>query len=268
VKKETHVPEWMLERYLLNELPRKKRRQLEKDLEQDPALRAALEKLRLTDRQILSTYPADRMIPEIMKRAALLKREPAAPRRWRLAWMAAPVLALAVFLLVILPPFIQKRLLVSENSRPENYIGTKGSRRLSAPGLQLYRRSGSIEEILRHGDQARDGDLIQIAYNAGGETYGVVLSIDGAGVVTLHFPETPDGDTALQSGPWVFLPQAYELDPAPRFERFFFITAKKTIPTIVILEKARELAAGSETAMTDKLDLPETFRQFSLTLRK
>ena len=268
MNKETHVPEWMLERYLLDELPRKKRRQLEKELEQNPALRAELENLRIADRQILSTYPADRMIPEILKRAALTKRIPAAPRRWRWTWVAAPALALALFLLVILPPILQRRLAVPENSRPEDYIGMKGSGpvSLSAPGLQIFR--GGNGEPLQNGDGARAGELLQVAYVPGGQTHGVILSIDGGGSVTLHFPDKIDGDTALQSDRRIFLANAFELDQAPRFERFFFITAKEPLPTATVLEKARELAANAHKAMTGQLDLPVRFRQFSLLVRK
>lgn len=264
------VPEWLLERYLLDELPRKERRQLEKELEQDPALRTELEKLRRSDQQILSAYPAERMIPEILKRAALTKAEPAAHRPWRLAWLAAPALALVVFLLVILPPILQRRLAVSENSRPEDYIAVKGSGPISpsASGLRIYRRSGGVDQILRNGETARAGDLLQVTYIAGSEIYGVVLSIDGAGSVALHFPEQEDGDTALQRGRRVFLPQAYKLDQAPLFERFFFITAKEPLPTATILEKAGELAADQDKAMTAGLDLPGGFRQYSLLVRK
>jgi anti-sigma factor RsiW len=71
VNKETRVPDWMLERYLLDELPRKERRQMEKELERDPALRATLEKLRQDDRRVLAAYPPDQVIPQILKRAAL-----------------------------------------------------------------------------------------------------------------------------------------------------------------------------------------------------
>jgi hypothetical protein len=262
------IPEWLLERYLLDELPRKKRRQLEKELEQDPVLRAELEKLRRSDRQILSAYPAERVIPEILKRAALSKPGPAAPHRWRLAWMAAPALALALFMLVILPPILQRRLAVSENSRSEDYIGTKGSGIISAPGLQLYRKSDGADRILRNGETARAGDLLQVAYVPGGRTHGVILSIDGAGSVTLHFPGKPDGDTALPSSRRVFLANAFELDQAPRFERFFFITAKEPLPTAAILEKARQLAADQDHAETAGLDLPVGFGQYSLLIRK
>ena len=257
------IPEWLLERYLLDELPRKERRQLEIELERDPALRAELERLRLADRQILSTYPAERVIPEILKKAALARPAAPAPRPWRLAWVAAPALALALFLLVILPPLLQRRLGISED-----YIGMKGGGSLSGPALQLYRKGGGADQILRNGEAARAGDLLQLACIPGGQTHGVILSIDGAGSVTLHFPEKTDGDTGLPNRRRVFLPQAYELDQAPGFERFFLITAKEPLPTAAILEKAGELAADSSRAETAGLDLPARFGQFSLLVRK
>jgi hypothetical protein len=268
VNKETHVPDWMLERYLLGELPRKKRRQLEKRLDQDPALRAELEKMRLSDRQVLSTYPPERMIPEILKRAALTKPRPASPRRRYLAWVAAPALALALFLLVILPPLIQRRLAVPENTGPGDYIGSKGGVPVSTPGLRLYRRNGGGDEILKNGETARAGDLLQLAYSSGGETHGAIVSIDGRGVVTLHYPEDASTDTALKPGRQILLPKAYELDDAPRFERFFFITARENFSLAEILEKARELAADRDQAMTGDLKLPGHLRQFSLLIRK
>jgi hypothetical protein len=267
---EKHEIEWMLERYLLDELPQKKSRQLEKELAQNPALRAELEKLRISDRHIGATYPAERMIPEIMKRAATAKPAPAAPQRWRLAWAAVPALALTLLLLVYLPPLFQRRPTVSENSRPEEYVGTKGGEPVSpsAPALQLFKKSNGAERILSDGETARAGDLLQLVYLPAGQTHGVIFSIDGGGAATLHFPEKKDGSTALRDGRRVFLASAYELDRAPRFERFFFITAREPLPTAAILEKATALAADQNRAMTRRLDLPDRFGQYSLLVRK
>lgn len=270
MNQETKVPEWLLERYLLGELPRKKHRQLEKELEQNPALRAELEKLRVSDRQVLSTYPPELMIPQLLKRAALIKPEPTAHRRSLLIWIGAPALALAVLLLVILPPFIQQRLNFSENSGPEDYTGLKGSGLISAkgPGLQIYRKGSGAVKILRNGESARAGELLQVAYVPGNQTHGIILSIDGAGSVTLHFPEKADGSTVLQNNRKVLLANAFELDLAPRFERFFFITGKEPLPTAAILAVAGELAADPDKAMVERLDLPGHYGQFSLLLRK
>jgi len=270
VNKEKHVPDWKLERYLLDELPRQERRQMEQELQRDPDLRAELEKLRQSDRQILSTYPAEQAISQILKKAALARPQPTARRRWRLAWVAAPALALALLLLVILPPILQRRLAISENSKAGEYTAIKGDERPvpKAPDLLLYRRGPDGDQILPDGATARTGDLLQVAYSAAGRTHGVILSIDGAGTVTLHFPAKENGDTALRSGRNILLPQSYELDRAPRFERFFFITATAPLPVAAILEKARQLADDPDNAMAGQLDLSGRYRQVSLLLRK
>jgi len=270
VSNDHQVPDWMWERYLLDELPGKKRRQLAKMLEQDPALRDRLQKLRLADRQVLSAYPPERMIPEILKRAALDKPRPATPRRWRLAWAAAPALALAVLLLLILPPLIQRRLETSGAAGSEEYIGTKGGGVFprALPGLQVYRRDGERSVLLRDGGRVRAGDLLQVAFIPAGQTHGVILSIDGAGAVTLHFPATEESDTALPGGSRVFLPRAYELDDSPGFERFIFVASGGPLPVAAILEKAWALAGDRGRAATGSLDLAGDQRQYSLLLRK
>ncbi len=262
------IPGWMLERYLLGELPRRRRRLMEKELDRDPALRAELEKLKLADREILRAYPADQVIPQLMKRAALERPRPATPRRWRLARVAVPALAAAVFLLVILPPLLQRRLPPGEAPGHEDYVGAKGVAAPS-PALQVFRcQRGGAEEALQDGDLAQAGDVLQLAYLPGRATHGVILSIDGDGGVTLHFPECAGCGTALQGDRCTLLASAFELDQAPRFERFFFITAREPLPTAAILEKARALAADPERAMTGPLDLPARFGQFALRVRK
>ena len=270
MNKETSVPEWILERYLLDELPRKQRRQMEKELENDPSLRAALEKLRQDDRRVLGAYPPDQVIPQILKRAALARPEAKAARQWRLTWVAGPALALALFLLVILPPILQRRLVAPGDPATGEYTGVKGGQHpaLATTTLLLYRRVAGSDQPLRDGATARPGDLLQLAYAAGGQTHGVILSIDGSGSISLHFPQRPDGDTALRGRGRVFLADAFELDAAPRFERFFFITAGEPLSAAAILEKARELAASGDRAMTGKLDLPAGHEQHSLLLRK
>jgi hypothetical protein len=58
------------------------------------------------------------------------------------------------------------------------------------------------------------------------------------------------------------------LDAAPRFERFFLVTAREPLSAAAILEKARQLAADGSRAMTARLDLPAGYGQHSLLLRK
>ena len=268
----TAVPtdrEWLLERYLLGELPPPERRRLERELRDDPGLRAELERLRRSGQRILDDYPAERMVPEILKRAERAAA-PAAPRpRLRLAWLAAPALVAAMLLLVVLPPLLRRQ--PPGRALPGNdaYVGlTGGGAASAAPGLRIYRRHGDAIAVLGDGEWAEAGDLLQLAYVPGGQAYGVILSIDGAGAVTLHFPEKPNGDTALGKGRRVLLPRAYELDRAPGFERFFFVSGGEAVPTATVMEQARALAADRGRAMSGQLELPARFRQASLLLRK
>jgi hypothetical protein len=271
MSKERQIPDWLLESYLLNELSPKRRRQLEKELRENPALRAKLEELSCSDREILNEYPAARLVPDIQKRAAAIQQaQIARPARLRFVLVAVPAMALAIIMLVILPPIFRQKHSLAPKIDREPYIGVKGEKglSLSTPGLQIFRKDGGNVEKLSDGSQAAAGDLLQLAYIRGDESHGVIVSIDGRGSVTLHFPAHARGDTALKIGHPIFLPTAYKLDTAPRFERFLFVTAKEKIPVNEILEKARNLASDQGSAMTAKLNLPDRFQQFSLLIRK
>ena len=70
----------------------------------------------------------------------------------------------------------------------------KGLRPVSAD-LSAHATAGS--ETLADGAIARPGDLLRVGYSAVGRRYGVILSIDGRGVVTL----APAGDRRHAAGP-------------------------------------------------------------------
>ena len=128
-------------------------------------------------------------------------------------------------------------------TRPD-WDGLKGDR------LRIYRRVGAREEPLAAGQRVSEGDIIQVAYVAGGAARGVIVSVDGAGQVTRHFPEAAHGSNALKAGSVVALPHSYELDDAPRFERFFFVFAEPGVPlnTAEVEDAAWALARSGEAA--------------------
>jgi hypothetical protein len=97
----------------------------------------------------------------------------------------------------------------------------------------------------------------------------VIASVDGAGVVTLHYPlreDAPPEATAMAPEPHA-LPHAYALDDAPRFERFFFITGSDPLDVGQTLAALRLLALREDSA-TAGLELPTGLHQWSLRLRK
>jgi hypothetical protein len=132
-----------------------------------------------------------------------------------------------------------------------DYEGIKGP-----PSLHVFRKAGKAAERLADGAAARAGDELQLAYNAKGKRFGALLSLDGAGRVTFHLPETGGKAEALPRG-LVTLPHAYQLDAAPAFERFVLVVGDKPFDLGALPDFVRGAApppAGTES--------------FSFTVRK
>ena len=126
----------------------------------------------------------------------------------------------------------------------------------------------ATSERLETGDQADEGDLLQLSYLAAGRSHGVILSIDGRGAVTLHWPDRRGGATALVPSGEVRLDHAYELDDAPGFERFFLVTGADALDVNAILDAAEDLAADADRARDGALALAEGLEQRSVLLLK
>lgn len=262
----TKAPDLHVEKALLGELPA--------GASLPAGSEAQIEALRADDAAVLDRYPARRVAAEVDRRL----REEHEPRRmWQLAWAPAAI-ALALVVGWSMRPHAP---IISGNGGDPIVAGPdeitlKGG---VQPELRIYLKRGDRPgqaERLRDGSPVRGGDVVQLAYLAAGRRAGVIVSIDGRGSATLHHP--PAGATgttgatpaSLQStGAEVPLPSAYKLDDAPRFERFFFVTAadpaKLDVQTIV--GAARTLAQGP-AAERDPLPLPPSLQQSSLRLRK
>ena len=135
-----------------------------------------------------------------------------------------------------------------------------------AQALHRDRERGRVEQLGASDARARANDLLQLSYRVARADFGLIFSIDGRGTVTRHFP---DGDEAaqLEAGALIPLPRSYELDDAPRFERFFLVTGAKPFDSAAVVEAARSLAA-SGSAEQGALSLPAGLAQKALTLRK
>lgn len=246
------VPTWLLERLLADDLDAEERASVLRRLEAEPGGRERLDALRDSNREILDRYPPARMAERIRNLAAPEKRV-APDKRW-LALAFAPACALA--LLILLP---------DGGGPATEEIRTKGI----GPHLQVFRQRKAAPERLANGAWIEPGDRLQLRYVAAGKSHGAIFSLDGAGVVSLHHPM---GATAapLDEGDAVALPFAFELDDAPGFERFFFVTGDAPFPLEPLLSAARSLGKA-EGADSDALPLPPEFgalQQSSFLVRK
>jgi len=244
---EPRLPDIVLERYRLNDLPTAEYQLLSDRLRSDAALRLRLESLDQSDTEIRRDYQPDVFIQRIQQQSA-------APADRRFTALALPGVLVAALILAVLLPRIGP--------------GEGGGDRIKGalPGLAAYRKTNSGSEILTDGAIAHNGDVIRLGYRAAGRPYGVILSIDGRGAVTLHLPPNGDQAASLQNEPTVLLDTAYELDDAPRWERFYFVTGETSFAVQPVMDAARRAALTSRPQ--PRLELPRGLEQSTLVLQK
>jgi len=228
-------------------------------LRRDPQLVERVQQTEDDNALFHARFPAEEQLEAIQRKVHLANtREAVARRRVVLggAGLLVPLAAAATVMLVA-PELIVGEREIPMETRPKGLN----------PALAVHRKvDGSKPEALSSGTVASVGDVLQISYRSGNATHGVVLSIDGNGAVSLHFPESVAGNTRLDPDGFVELPHGYALDDAPRYERFFFVTDDAPIDARAVLEAAQALPAGD--AATAPLALASELGQTSFLLRK
>ncbi len=268
---EPRVPDIILERYRLNELPQREADRLTDRLRDDAALRDRLDRLARSDDEMRGNGAAEQ-IEERVRRRVAGQDSPGGRRSRRLASWALPALAAAatIFIGVVARTPAPPREGTGASSATDGERAKGGLR----PALALYRRTANGSETLADGAVARAGDLVRVGYRPAGRSYGVILSIDGRGAVTMHLPPAGDRAAALDRGTTALLDQAYELDDAPEWERFYFVTGDTAFPVAPVMEAARRAAtdrpstplrAGRPPAT---LALPRGLEQSTFSLQK
>ena len=264
------VPDLLVERLALGELSSTEAAEVRRRL--GDTADARLEELRLSDKEILVHHPPARVAEEIRRRAGTSTASTAVG--W--AWLVAPAMLAAVALLawVALRPGLDPsptgpRVAVGPSVSDDGADAGPEPTRLKGPPSLVVRRAEAGElRVLEDGAQVEPGALLQVFYRAQGRRHGVVLSVDGAGTVTLHFPAQSDGDTRLTTRGETPLPTSYELDDAPDFERFFFVASKERPVSVREVEQAAQDLVARGRAETGELALPEGLDQDTVLLRK
>lgn len=265
--------DYYLERYILGELPEEDAQEIRRRASSDPEILAALENIESSNRSILLRYPPSAIKENLLQRLAgarksergrLIRKTP-----FRRALTIASACAAAVILFVIVRPSLRKEGIRVGPQAGEEYSQAKGTEALDLSKTQLlvFRKNKDGVEMLGDGSLSKAGDLLQLAYVAAQAPYGIILSIDGRGGVTLHYPQG-DETTNLTQNKRVLLPHAIELDDAPGFERFFFLTSDSPIDPADIIGRAGSLAADSGSARVEKLEVREGIEQSSIIILK
>ncbi|MGB1014911.1 MAG: hypothetical protein ACPG4T_12310 [Nannocystaceae bacterium] len=230
---------------------------------------ALLAQVEASNVAILASHPPSRAAAVITRRLGDAKPQRS---RW---WAFAPMVAVtAIVLLLIRIPGEPTEVVEDVPSveidsqghgQPDDGILLKGAE----SRLVIHRQTAAGPERLHDGQVVAEGDVLQVSYIAAGARQGVIVSIDGRAVATQHFPPPAEaGTNTLEQGGAIPLATAYELDDAPQFERFFFVTSDDATPVQadVVFQAATTLAAsGDEMAL---LPLPANLSQHVVLLRK
>ena len=224
------ISDFKLERYLLGELPEKEMRELQERELSDEIFAARVSEMREQGKRFLAENPfaalEERL--DMDRHVADAPRDDVGAARNTL-WLkvaAALVIALGVFSAVVLNRNVET--FDSQNASMEvamadvdNGTRIKGMQ----ASLEVWKKTGDSAVQMVNLGNASEGDEIQLRYRVPQKCFGMLLSMDGNGTVTMH---VGDGNNAveLEPGKMTTLPFAYKLDNAPKFEKFFLLTSQ------------------------------------------
>ncbi len=272
------INEYYLERYVLGELPEEETEEILHLASEYPEIKDALQKIELSNQNILSLYPASKVKANLLSRHEK-RLHKSIVSRWldmsslsskRIFAVSSVSAALLLFLIFFVLPESNRKTGINPYDAEPDFSLVKGISHIDLTKTQLlvFRKNKEDVEILDSGTLSNKGDLLQLAYVAAHEPYGIILSIDGRGEISLHFPEDKNGSTELLMNKKSLLPHAIELDDAPDFERFFFITSKNKINVQDVLLLVEELAKNPGRLRESELDLAEGMEQYSVLIIK
>jgi len=194
-----------------------------------------------------------RSLPRIVPRALASTSGPSARlRRWwsetsaGLRW--APV---AAALVLTAGTFAYKARGPSSVDQ-EPAVAIKGG-----PALHLFVRRGDRVFAPHPGDVLAPGDAVRFVVEPAGRRYLLVVSLDGAGKVSVYHPFGGAESAPLASDARVEVPGSVVLDRAPGPERIFAVFSNAPVSAAAVGQQLAA-AAGQGSGSALKLALPDT----------
>ncbi len=255
------IPDLKLERYLLGELTDDEASVIRSAIDRDAEVRARIAALEASNAELMQEHRVGPFVAAVDRRLSEPSPGRAIARR---TWVLAPAaLAAAALLFVLRPSPTSDFQWSAANGEQVSGDRFKGD----GPQIVVFLKDGAdASRVLAQGASARSGDVVQVAYRGVGENFGVIISLDGRGHVTRHFPLNGETASRLRSGGLVPLDSAYRLDDAPRAERFFLVTSHDEFPVAGVVAAAGR--PGLDPLRDDRLPIGPHLAQASFLLRK
>jgi hypothetical protein len=227
------VPDLLIERLALRDLDPERAADVRSRLEAAGDL-TRLGEIEASNRAILAAHPPSLVFAEVQRRLARDGLEPASRPRELVGrpWLGLALGALAAATAVVV--------LVPRAPRPSRQAGEtitlKGPR---GPHLVIYRQTPEGPARLTDTARLHAGDMVQVAYVAGGRRFGVVATQDARGSVTFLLPTGGSQAAELADAGERATANAFELDDSPGFEKFVFVTSDVPFQKSAVLEALR-----------------------------
>jgi len=266
-----HYSNIMLEQYVLNELSTDDKLKLQNDLANNETLRKRIDAIRHSNTEIESSYDENEMVREINLRIHTRKiqnerqqtKAPKITSSWQRLGYVMPIVAIVAVSFLI----VQESNQISPTSNlevSEDGIRLKGLQ----PHINIYQQVEDGVQQLEEGAIASQGDSLQLSYVAAGQLFGIIFSIDGRGVLTQHYPLDNQSALRLNVSGEFMVERSYQLDDAPKFEHFFFITSKEHFSLQEVIRIAKNNSALINENTKSITGLPAYLNQYVLTIKK
>jgi len=260
-----------LEQFLLNELSSQEADAINHDMQKDIGLQKRIAAIKESDVILDASIDENECVRTIKYRTKIATTTPEPEPfflfnyNWGRWTYALPILAV----LVISSVLVKQNQDETSVNLPGMTLSEEGVRfKGLSPHINIYHQSS--RGILKLEDNAllHEGDTLQLSYVAAGKQYGIIFSIDGRQVLTFHYPKTDGALTPLNISGEFTLSQSYELDDAPNFEHFYFLTSTSPID-VAKLKRLIENNLGSIDKKAVPLNnIPDTYNQSIFTVKK
>lgn len=237
------VSDFKMEQYLIGALPENEMQELRDREASDEIFAARVAALKEQNEKILAENPFEKLSVEL-DRADLVNGSltdagnRAGSMTFKFGVMkiaAAVIVALGIFSAVIIggrDEIVQMDAAQQAGSdvamaagSVEN--GSYGETRIKGmqARMEIWKKTAEGVAQMEEKGLASEGDELQLRYVVPEKCFGMLISMDGNGVVTVHMGQGAQA-IAVEPGKMNTLPFAYKLDDAPHFEKFFLLTSK------------------------------------------
>ena len=229
------ISDFKLERYLLGELSEKEMRELQERELSDEIFAARVAEMRLQGKRFVAENPFVALEERIDAVGGVDCHVADAPRNdvggRNTLWLkvaAALVIMVGIFAIVA----SNRNIATYERGNASMEVAmaeTDNSTRIKGmqASLEVWKKTGDSAVQMVNLGEAREGDEIQLRYRVPQKCFGMLISMDGNGTITMHMGEG-NKSVELEPGKMTTLPFAYKLDNAPKFEKFFLLTSQNS----------------------------------------